>query len=77
MFDQLPATIMMLDQCGTTLDPIAIIHVSDTVNVSDLGDVDMTAYGAVKALAAAVMGDVLFEVLDMIKGALGLLLERL
>ena len=38
---------MMLDECGAALDPIAVIHIGDAVNVPHFGDMDVTAYRAV------------------------------
>ena len=47
--DDLEASIEVLDQCGATFHPITVVAVSDTVDVFDLGVVNMPTNHAVGA----------------------------
>ena len=66
---------MVFDEGGAAFDPVAVIHVFDAVNVAHLGDMDVAANGAVIVLAPAIGGDMVFEIVDIVEGALGALFQ--
>ena len=55
--DDLEASIEVLDQCGATFHPIAVVAVSDTVDVFDLGVVNMPTNHAVGAALFGLAGN--------------------
>jgi len=77
VFHEFPAPIMVLNESGAAFHPIAIIHIDDAVYFTHFGNVDVAAYGAVKAFTAAIRGDVPLEIVNVIQGALGLFLQSL
>ena len=66
---------MMLDQRGAALDPVAVIHIGNAVNIAHFRDMDMAANRAVKAFALAVIGDLFLETMDEIHRPFGAFLQ--
>src|SRR5690606_36803181 len=67
--------IGMLDQCGETLHPVAIICVEGAVDGAQLGVMDMAAYHAVEAPGTRLATDCRLEVADVADRPLDLQLQ--
>ena len=73
----LPATVMMLDQGGHGLYPVAIVHIHDTIYLAYLGMMYVSADHTIEPAFATVGHEVLFELEDEIHGFLHTPLEVL
>ena len=62
--DQLETTVMMLDQGGAALDPVAVIAVVDAVDHRHLGRMDVAADHTVGVSFSGLAHDSLFEIGD-------------
>jgi hypothetical protein len=73
---QLQLTIVMFDQRGTTLDPVAIIAIKGAIDFAYLGAVDMTAHHPLVASSPGLTSHSHLKIRDVIQGLLDLVLEE-
>ncbi len=66
-------TVVMLNERGATLHPIAVIIIGDAFDVAHLGRVDMPGDHAVDSARTGFVRDDLFELRDELDGVLDLL----
>src|SRR6266536_1819104 len=62
--DQLKPSVVMLDQRGAALHPVAIVEVQDALHLAYLCVVDVAAYDAVEAATAGLAGKRRFVSVD-------------
>ena len=74
---QLEPAVMVLNQCGTTLHPVTVVHVCDAVHLFDLWRVYVSTYHTFVTPGLAVLGQVFLELEHEVHGLLDVVLEEL